>query len=226
MQISCHHSLESISQLILPLFTSASIFFHIFREVNFFEMEMKLLTIADSNGIVLRHATDNDLAPIDDIAVLCWAPIYESYISMLGSDWYKIARPDPEMTWQERKIGQIRRHYEKHPEWMWTLEKQATVIGFLSFHIDEEKSTGIIGNNGVHPEHAGHGLGKFMYRHLLQHFREQGLRFAKVGTGLDEAHLPARRAYEGVGFDRSVPTVDYWQDLSLNNEGSLRKITI
>ena len=52
-----------------------------------------------------------------------------------------------------------------------------------------------------------------MYRHVLHRFRELGLRFAHVDTGLDDAHIPARRAYEAVGFDRTVPDVDYWQDL-------------
>jgi hypothetical protein len=34
------------------------------------------------------------------------------------------------------------------------------------------------------------------------------------------AHILARRAYEETGFDRQVPTVEYWQDLSLRNPGS------
>ena len=32
-------------------------------------------------------------------------------------------------------------------------------------------------------------------------------------TGLDDAHIPVRRAYESVGFDRQVPSVDLWQKL-------------
>ena len=32
-------------------------------------------------------------------------------------------------------------------------------------------------------------------------------------AGLDDAHIPPRRAYEAVGFDRAVPTVDLWQRL-------------
>ena len=79
---------------------------------------------------------------------------------------------------------------------------------------------GAIENNGVHPDHQGQGWGKFLYRHVLQHFREQGLRFAFVDTGLDPAHAATRRAYEAVGFDRQVPAVDYWQDLSRRNPGS------
>jgi hypothetical protein len=59
-----------------------------------------------------------------------------------------------------------------------------------------------------------------MYRHVLEHFRSQGLRFACLNTGLDPAHAPARRAYEAVGFDRQVPVVEYWQDLTQRNPGS------
>ncbi len=32
--------------------------------------------------------------------------------------------------------------------------------------------------------------------------------------------FPARRAYEAVGFDRQVPVVEYWQDLSMRTPGS------
>jgi hypothetical protein len=52
-------------------------------------------------------------------------------------------------------------------------------------------------------------------------FRELGLRFAHVDTDLDDAHAPARRAYEAVGFDRQVPVVEYWQDLSKRTPGSM-----
>jgi len=59
-----------------------------------------------------------------------------------------------------------------------------------------------------------------MYRHVPERFRAEGLRYAHVDTGLDDAHVPARRTYEAVGFDRTVPTVEYWQDLSQRNPGS------
>lgn len=58
-----------------------------------------------------------------------------------------------------------------------------------------------------------------MYRHVVNFFRAQGLRFAFVDTGLDDAHNATRRAYEAVGFDRQIPVVEYWQDLSLHNPG-------
>lgn len=88
------------------------------------------------------------------------------------------------------------------------------VFGFVSFWLRPAQQYGDIDNNGVHPARAGQGWATFIYREVLRHFRELGLRFAHVDTGLDDAHIPARCAYEAVGFDRAVPTVEYWLDLS------------
>jgi len=37
--------------------------------------------------------------------------------------------------------------------------------------------------------------------------------YAKVQTGLDEAHAPARRAYERAGFKTRLESVAYYMDL-------------
>ena len=100
------------------------------------------------------------------------------------------------------------------------LEEFGKIIGFVTFYLFKEQGYGHIDNNGIHPDFSGKGWGKFMYQHVLQHFRNEGLRFAHVDTGLDPAHIPARRAYESVGFDRQVPIVEYWQDLEFQNPGS------
>jgi ribosomal protein S18 acetylase RimI-like enzyme len=180
----------------------------------------EVVVIAERGGALLRHARDDDWPRVDEIAILCYGPIHESYVAMLGEECYQTVRHDPELTWQQRKVGQIHRLYREHPEWVWVTERQGTVIGFVTFSLVPEKSMGRIQNNGVHPEHCGQGWATFMYRNVLQHFRSQGLRFAFLDTGLDPAHAPARRAYEAVGFDRQVPVVEYWQDLTRRNPGS------
>jgi ribosomal protein S18 acetylase RimI-like enzyme len=170
--------------------------------------------IAERDGAVLRHASEEDLPAVDSLTVVCYRPIWESYVAMLGEECYAAVRHDPELTWEERKIRQNRELFAEHPEWLWVLADRDGVFGFVSFWLVPEKNYGHIDNNGVSPERAGHGWATFMYRHVLQHFRDVGLRFAHVDTGLDDAHIPARRAYEAVGFDRAVPTVEYWRDLS------------
>ena len=170
--------------------------------------------IAERNGAVLRHAAEDDLPAVDSLTVVCYRPIQESYVAMLGAACYEAVRHDPDLTWEERKIRQNRRLFVEHPDWLWVLADREGIFGFVSFWLVPEQNYGHIDNNGVHPDRAGEGWGTFMYREVLRNFRDQGLRFAHVDTGLDDAHISARRAYEAVGFDRSVPTVEYWQDLT------------
>jgi ribosomal protein S18 acetylase RimI-like enzyme len=169
---------------------------------------------------VLRVATDADLDAVDRLTVEGYTAIQESFVAMLGEDCYEAVRPQPELRWDERKIKQNRDLYAEHPDQLWVLERGGDVFGFVSLWIFPAQSYGHIDNNAVRSDEAGRGWATFMYRHVLDHFREQGLRFAHVDTGLDDAHIPARRAYEAVGFDRAVPNVDYWQDLTARNPGS------
>ncbi len=176
--------------------------------------------IATRQGAVLREVTAADLTALEPLVILCYTPIQASYVAMLGEACYEAVRHDPQLSWQERKFGQVRRLFDAHPDWVWVLEREGTLIGFVTFYPFPEQHYGHLDNNGVHPDEAGRGWGKFMYRQVLERFRQEGLRFAHVDTGLDPAHNAARRAYEAIGFDRKTPTVDYWQDLSQRNPGS------
>ena len=178
------------------------------------------MVIGTKGAAILRSARDGDLEAVDALTVESYRPIQESFVAMLGEDCYDAVRLEPELTWQERKIQQNRRLYDEHPEQLWVLDEDGDVFGFVSFWLFAEKSYGHIDNNGLRADRVGQGWATFMYRHVLERFRALGLRFAHVDTGLDDAHIPARRAYEATGFDRQVPTVDYWQDLSLRNPGS------
>ena len=93
------------------------------------------------------------------------------------------------------------------------LDDDGRVFGYVTFWLFPERSYGHLDNSAVDPARRVEGWATFMYRHVLDHFRSLGLRYAHVDTGLDDAHIPARRAYEAVGFDRSVPSVDLWRRL-------------
>jgi GNAT superfamily N-acetyltransferase len=177
------------------------------------------VTIVEKNGLLLRHALESDMSSIDEITIICYTAIAESWIEMQGKEIAEALRTSS-MTWQDRKKKQNHDLFAEHPDWIWVLEQNSTIIGFVTFKIDYERGLGIIDNNGVLPKHAGKGLGKFMYRHVLDFFRKEGLNVAFVETGLDDPHIPARKAYEGVGFDRSAPVIFYWQDLRKNTPSS------
>lgn len=178
--------------------------------------------IGTKDNAVLRHARPEDMPRIDEITIVCYTAIQESWVAMQGDEIYR-ALKDPSKTWGERKATQNHNLFTEHPDWVWVLEIDLQIIGFVTFKIIDivaGKRLGIIENNGVLPEHAGNGWGKFMYRHVLDYFRNQGLIVAFVETGLDDPHIPARKAYEAVGFNRMAPVAYYWQDLRENNPSS------
>ena len=87
-----------------------------------------------------------------------------------------------------------------------------TIAGFVSFTADA--AMGEIGLNAVHPDHAGRGIGTFVYEVALARMKDLGVVVATVGTGGDASHAPARRAYEKAGFGAAVPSVYLYRLLS------------
>ncbi|MCF6176458.1 MAG: hypothetical protein L3J71_11915 [Victivallaceae bacterium] len=52
-----------------------------------------------------------------------------------------------------------------------------------------------------------------MYKSVLDYFRSIGLKAVKVQAGLDDAHAPARRAYERAGFKINLEEITYYKEL-------------
>lgn len=177
------------------------------------------MILGEIDGKLLRFAEKRDMPYIDQITIICYRPINDSWISYVGTDIAK-GLGTPGVSWEERKTKQNHDLFSEHPEWVWVLEEDRTPIGFVTFRLLADRKLGVIENNGVLPGHAGQGLGKFMYRHVIQYMRRSGMSFVFVETGDDDAHLSARHAYESVGFDRSFPAIYYWQNLEENKPDS------
>jgi ribosomal protein S18 acetylase RimI-like enzyme len=169
--------------------------------------------IARRGEVVLRTAREDDLPAIDALTAVCYAPIQASFVAQLGEDCYEAVQSEPGLSWEARKARQNHGLFTEHPDQVWVLDDEGWIFGFVTFWLFPERRYGHIDNNGVDPARLGEGWASFMYRAVLEHFRALGLDFAHVDTGLDDAHIPARRAYEAVGFDRQVPNVDLWQKL-------------
>jgi ribosomal protein S18 acetylase RimI-like enzyme len=177
--------------------------------------------IAERKGVALRQAQEADLPRVAQIAVDCYRPIHDYYLTVLGEEGYRAMSRNPEQTWEARKSEKLRLWYVRHPQWLWVLDDSGELIGFVSFAINPAKQVAGIKNNGVIPARCGQGWATFMYREVLRHFRQQGMRFAYVDTGVDPVHEAAQKAYQAVGFDRTLVLARHWQDLTQNNPGSM-----
>lgn len=157
----------------------------------------------------ILQARPDDLPRMQEIAVLAWTPIYALYEHLMGRQLFKRLYPD----WRAEKSSQVSSHFARHPQWTFIVEEGEEVVGFLTYFLDDVRKIGEIGNNAVHPDHQGRGMGEMMHREALRRFRESGMLYAKVGTGLDDAHIPARKAYEKLGFKQVSRSVQYYMKL-------------
>jgi len=81
-------------------------------------------------------------------------------------------------------------------------EHNGEVVGFCSYVIDEARSRGTVGYNGVARDQQGRGIGSAMLDFVLSGMRAEGMEYAGVIVADNEEHLPARRNYEKHGFRR------------------------
>jgi ribosomal protein S18 acetylase RimI-like enzyme len=158
---------------------------------------------------MIREYEPEDLATIMDIGNRAWREIYAMFRERFGDELHAILVPDETRC----KGQQIKAHCEQHPEWVYVCEQGGRIVGFVTFRLHHDTKIGVIGNNAVDPDCGLKGIGQEMYRAVRDHFRAEGMIYAKVHTGLDDAHARARRAYERAGFDIRHENVDYYMRL-------------
>ena len=158
---------------------------------------------------MVRLFRKSDLPAIMDIGNRAWRGIYKMYRESFGDELWELMAVDE----STRKGMEIKEYCESNPEWVFVCEENDRIVGFVGFYMDTERKIGEIGNNAVDTECGLKGIGQQMYKAVLNYFRENGMAYAKVVTGLDYAHMPARRAYERAGFNLRHEDVTYFMKL-------------
>ena len=166
---------------------------------------------------MIRKYKPEDLSVIMDIGNRAWSKIYKMFREAYGDELFQIIVPNETTS----KGEQIRTHCEEHPEWVFICEENECIVGFVAFTLDFDKKIGTICNNAKDPDCVLKGIGQQMYKAVLENFRGHGMIYAKVHTGLDYAHAPARKAYEKAGFNICHEDVDYYVKLHPHNCGGL-----
>ena len=157
----------------------------------------------------VRPARPDDAPRCGDIAVAAWEPVYASFRKMLGDALFELRC----YGWQDGKRRQVEGHIGQYPDLAIVTELDGQIVGFLTFRLFPDKSTGEIFNNAVDPACQGRGVGTLQCEHALEIFRQAGMKAAAVHTGLDESHAPARAMYRNAGFDTSTPEIRYYKAL-------------
>ena len=113
--------------------------------------------------------------------------------------------------WQERKVGDLEDFCRRRPGDVIVAVEGDKVLGYASFGINTEDAVGNVLNNAVDPGFQGRGVGTAMNKWIIDLFRKERLRIAKVITlQHDKA---ARRVYEKGGFKELARSVHYSMEL-------------
>ena len=155
----------------------------------------------------IRPATPEDTDALVKIALNEWKAIYEGFREQLGDEIYFTFFPDCNAD----KEGQIRRNVASGN--CFVTECDGKIAGFIYYAYSESEKIGTISNNAVSSEFRGKGIGPRQYEFIFDKLRSLGAIGVRVTTGFDDAHAPARRAYEKAGFSASKKSITYYKML-------------
>jgi ribosomal protein S18 acetylase RimI-like enzyme len=157
----------------------------------------------------IRDLKPEDVDTIVGIALAAWEPIFRYYRQEMGEELFQAVFPD----WRAEKARQVEDACRPGSgACVCVAEQEGQVVGFATYYANRS-GVGEIGNNAVHPDRQGRGIGSRMYRYVFERLRALGMRYVKVSTGGDPAHAPARGAYQKAGFEVGLPGVDYYRAL-------------
>jgi ribosomal protein S18 acetylase RimI-like enzyme len=142
------------------------------------------------------------------LSILAWEPVFRSFERVLGPAIYRRLWPD----WragQRAAVEEVCQGGERMR--VWVAEVEANVVGFVAYELHGDK-TGEVTLLAVHPDYQNQGIGTELNRVALEEMKESGMSLAKVETGGDPSHAPARRSYEKAGY-AALPLVRYFQEL-------------
>ena len=157
----------------------------------------------------IRPLSDRDVATLVELTLFAFPPVFESFRGILGSAVYERIWPDWEAG-QREAVETMCNDGDTYTVLVADLDGHA--VGFLAYTLHEESETGEIQLIAVHPDHQNRGIATELCSVALRRMKEQGMTFARVETGGDPSHAPARRAYEKVGFE-GLPLVRYFRRL-------------
>ncbi|WP_010141671.1 GNAT family N-acetyltransferase [Oceanicola sp. S124] len=114
--------------------------------------------------------------------------------------------------WQARQRADIADLLDLAPEACWLAFAGDRPAGVLCLRLHPEDRMGEIHLLAVDPAHQRQGIGTALMAFAEAKLRAGGVAMVMVETLLDSGHAPARRAYEGRGF-QPWPLARYFKKL-------------
>ncbi|MDQ5943652.1 MAG: hypothetical protein QG675_420 [Patescibacteria group bacterium] len=157
----------------------------------------------------IRSFKYQDLDSVVSLSLLAWEPFFTSFKDIVGSDIDKLLHPN----WKKMQQKTVEEACKSRKFKVWVAELEGVVVGFFALKLDHKEKLGEVYLLAVHPSYSGKGIGTELNLFALDKMKKAGMKIAKIGTGGDPTHAPARRSYEKAGYV-GIPIVHYFKDLT------------
>jgi ribosomal protein S18 acetylase RimI-like enzyme len=157
---------------------------------------------------LIRPLAPVDIAAVVEFSLRAWAPVFESFRTVLGERVYQAIYPD----WSTTQARAVEAVCQDDTAKVWVAEQLGRPVGYVAVRIHADDRTGEIEMLAVDPLVQRQGIGTALTSFAVQRLRDAGVGLAVVGTGGDPGHAPLRRVYEKAGFV-GLPLVRYYASL-------------
>jgi ribosomal protein S18 acetylase RimI-like enzyme len=156
----------------------------------------------------IRPRTDADDEAIVALSVEAWAPVFESLRVVLGPTIFERLHPD----WREDQARAVSDTLRDEGVSTWVSEVDGAVAGFVSVRLDPRRQVGEIWMIAVRPQFQNVGMGLELTEFATSNIAAAGMKVARIETGGDPGHAPARRVYQKAGYTL-LPAAQYYKAL-------------
>ena len=159
----------------------------------------------------IRPLAESDIAPVVELSLRAWAPVFDSFRSVLGEEIFLHLYPE----WSAMQAAAVERVCRDEAMPTWVADHDGRAVGFVAIvhgRQEDEPNSSEIEMIAVDPVHQRRGIAADLIAFAVDRMREHGSELAVIGTGGDLGHAPARAAYEQAGFT-PLPLVRYYKRL-------------
>ena len=114
-------------------------------------------------------------------------------------------------SWQSRKKKAIQYDLDHRPADTLIAEVDGKVAAYACTRLYRNRSVGHVANMAVAPEYQGQGVGKALLKAALEHFRENGMDYARIETL--EQNYKAKKFYPKMDFKEVGKRIYYFREL-------------
>ena len=162
-------------------------------------------------SIIIELAKKADVEACKEIFLTVWEGIHGTYTELIGEELHDVFFGN----WKSNSTNDFAAAFltAVDANRAFVAKDGDKIAGFAYYRAIEEKKIANIGYNAVGLEYKKKGIGSMLYQSMIDSMKAEGFQYVSVSTGLDDAHAPARKAYERAGFEKNLPSVRYFQKL-------------